>query len=148
MKSAIIPLDRRAFGRLESNVEAIVVAGRQSVACIVRNFSEHGALLELDGPFPAAATFKLRIDAKEVEALCEARHRNGNQIGVRFLSGNITAVLQRDLARHFVSGDCTCAAKGAGHLAPARAASPVKVTTGGQLRRLLQSGPCAAPSSA
>ena len=140
MKPAINPGDRRAFGRLESNIEAVAVAGRETVRCIVRNFSEHGALLELDGPFPAAATFKLRIDAKQVEALCEARHRSGSQLGVRFISGNIAVVLQRDLARQIAAEERSSESKGAAPLATHRPAAPLKSTTGGDLRRLLLAG--------
>ena len=140
MKPATNPSDRRAFGRLESNIEAVAVAGRQSVCCTVRNFSEHGALLELNGPFPATATFKLRIEAKQVEALCEVRHRNGGQLGVRFISGNIAVVLQRDLARQIAAEERSNEVKGTAPLAAHRHAAPLKSTTGGDLRRLLLTG--------
>ena len=139
MTITLKPLERRAFGRIDSHVDAVAVAGRQSVSCIVRNFSEHGALLELGGPFPAATTFKLRIDAKQVEALCEVRHRSDTTIGVRFLGGNIAAVLQRDFARQ-IEAESRSTGRGAAALAVQRPVTPSKPTTGADLRRLLHVG--------
>ena len=138
MKPALQPCERRAFGRVESHVDAVAVAGRQLVPCIVRNFSEHGALLEFAEPFPAATTFKLRIEAKQVEALCEVRHRNGNQLGIRFLGGTIASALQRDFARQ-IAAEARPNDRGA-PLATQRPVALVKSTTGADLRRLLHVG--------
>ncbi len=93
-------VDQRAFGRRESCIHATVyVAGRQSLPCIVRNFSEQGALLEFAEPISTPFTFRLFIDSKNVETLCEVRHQKNNAIGVRFLGTGVAAVLEQELAR-------------------------------------------------
>ncbi len=132
MKPASNPADRRAFGRRESLHEAVVTfGGRHSEPCILRNVSDQGALIEFASDVPVAATFRLRIDSKDAEALCEVRHRNGKLIGVRFVGGNMAAVLARECAQTGVNDSGATAERTPRHLAPAKA------TTGGDIRRLL-----------
>ena len=132
MKPASNPADRRIFGRRESHIEAVVtIGGRHSEPCILRNISDQGALIEFASDVPAAATFRLRIDAKDAEALCEVRHRNGKLLGVRFVGGNMAAVLGRECAQTGASDAGATAGRMPRHLAP------VKATTGGDIRRLL-----------
>lgn len=77
--------EQRAFGRRESRIHAFVrVAGRSPEPCIVRNFSEGGALLQFDAPFVLPDRFRLTIDTKGVDVMCEVRRRNGLEFGVKF----------------------------------------------------------------
>jgi PilZ domain len=77
--------DRRQFGRRSTVWHAwVVVAGRPRQACIVRNVSPTGALLEFPDAPPEAHEFRLLIDTLGFEARCDVRHRNRNLIGVFF----------------------------------------------------------------
>lgn len=79
------PPERRAFGRRETLIHAIVrIAGRPPEPCIVRNVSAHGALLELPSGLELPEQFRLVIEARGVDVQCQPRRRNGNQIGVEF----------------------------------------------------------------
>lgn len=79
------PQERRAFGRRESCVRAVLhVAGRPSVHCIVRNYSEGGALLELAEEVITSKPVRLVVDLLGFETVCEIRHTRGNMMGVRF----------------------------------------------------------------
>ncbi len=55
------------------------------MACTLRDLSEGGALLELDAALESVRSFRLAIDGTHLEALCEARHVRGRQVGVRFV---------------------------------------------------------------
>jgi hypothetical protein len=80
------PHEQRAFGRRESRIHAFVrVASRTPEPCIVRNFSEGGALLVFDGPFALPDRFRLTVDAKGLDVMCEVRRRNGSEFGVQFV---------------------------------------------------------------
>lgn len=77
--------DRRAFGRRESHIRAVVeVSGRPAVHCIVRNFSRGGALIDLSEPIGIDQDLHLAIDSYDFAAYCDVRHRNGLTIGVSF----------------------------------------------------------------
>ena len=90
--------ERRSFGRRESFVHAmILVPGRSPVPCIVRNFSMSGALLEFREPVHTPFTFKLRIDAMEVETACEVRRQTPTTVGVHFLDSRVAQALERSL---------------------------------------------------
>jgi hypothetical protein len=79
--------ERRQFGRRWSNVHGWVrVEGRPKMPCIVRNFSEGGALLELPWPCELPEFFRLSIDAIDFDIGCERRHAKPNAVGVRFVS--------------------------------------------------------------
>ncbi len=92
-KFASNPVEQRAFGRRESSIEAIATVGRKSYPCVVRNFSVQGALLQFAHPIDAQS-LKLRIDSKQIEAICEIRHHRDGNVGVRFVRGNVGAVLE------------------------------------------------------
>lgn len=95
------PADRRQFGRRESSVHAVAMAGGKPPAhCIVRNYSERGALLEFKEPFVPTFRFRLMIEAKGVDVLCEVRHQGQHGIGVLFVGGNASGLIE---ARHSVS---------------------------------------------
>lgn len=78
-------VERRQFGRRKTNIHGwIVPDGRPKLACIVRNVSEGGALLEFDVPTNMPYWFTLVIESKGFEARCEIRHQNERWVGVRF----------------------------------------------------------------
>lgn len=78
--------EQRAFGRRESRIHAFVrVPSRTPEPCIVRNFSEGGALLVFSAPFALPDRFRLTVDAKGLDVMCEVRRRNGQEFGVQFV---------------------------------------------------------------
>jgi len=78
--------DRRGFGRRESQIHAFVrVSGRTAEPCIVRNYSDQGALLAFSGPVLLPEKFRLCVEAKGIDVHCEVRRRDGSELGVRFL---------------------------------------------------------------
>lgn len=77
--------EKRQFGRRTVLWHAwIKVAGRDREACIVRNFSVTGALLEFASETPAADRFQLAIDHFNFTAECYVRHRSRTGVGVYF----------------------------------------------------------------
>lgn len=138
MKPATSFSEKRSFGRKEILIPAIaIVSGRTHEACVIRNFSESGALLEFSSHVQTPAQFKLRISEKNAEAICEVQHRSGQQLGVRFLSGNIAAALERDVTPAVDHVQRFGAELPHSTVGPARRAEPLRQTTGGDLRRLL-----------
>jgi hypothetical protein len=78
--------ERRAFGRRTTCLHGwVVVEGRSRLACLVRNVSDGGALLEFAAPKSMPFQFKLVIDCKGFEAVCETRHHQEQWMGVRFV---------------------------------------------------------------
>jgi hypothetical protein len=57
-----------------------------SVPCTVRDISDTGARLKIDGSVSAPDTFDLIVDMDGLEASCEVVWRNGKELGVRFLA--------------------------------------------------------------
>jgi PilZ domain len=88
-------MEKRQFGRRESAIHAVVlVGGRAPAHCIVRNFSERGALLEFNAPFAPPFRFRLVVDAKAVDVLCEVRHQTRHGVGVFFVSGSVSGLFE------------------------------------------------------
>ena len=86
MNSHTTTSERRAFGRRESCLHGMArLANRQPEPCIVRNFSDGGALLEFNTELNPPFRFRLIVEPKEIDTTCEVRHRKGRYIGVRFL---------------------------------------------------------------
>lgn len=78
--------ERRQFGRRKTCLHGwVVVEGRPKIACLVRNVSEGGALLECEVPKGLPFRFSLVIDCKGFQALCEVRHQTDQWMGVRFV---------------------------------------------------------------
>jgi hypothetical protein len=78
--------ERRAFGRRTACLHGwVVVDGRPRLACLVRNVAEGGALLEFAAPKSMPFRFRLVIECKGFEALCETRHHQDQWMGVRFV---------------------------------------------------------------
>jgi hypothetical protein len=77
--------DLRQFGRRQTIWHAwVLVAGRPALACIVRNISPTGALLEFPDGAPVAPKFELIIDYMAFSSACEVRHRSHRSAGVYF----------------------------------------------------------------
>lgn len=76
--------ERRAFGRRETNIKAMVRAGSRSHVCTIKDISEGGALLEFQETFELPARLWLRWEANSSEILCEIRHSRGTRVGVEF----------------------------------------------------------------
>ena len=56
-----------------------------TLSCTVRDISDTGARVRVDGSVSAPDTFELIIQIDGLEASCEVVWRNGNEVGVRFL---------------------------------------------------------------
>jgi len=86
MQRGASPHEQRAFGRRESRIHAFVrIPSRTPEPCIVRNFSEGGALLVFSAPFALPDRFRLTVDAKGLDVMCEVRRRNGLEFGIKFV---------------------------------------------------------------
>lgn len=57
-----------------------------TLPCTVRDISETGARLRVDGTLEAPDTFELNIDLDGLWAECEVAWRRGSEIGVHFTS--------------------------------------------------------------
>ena len=116
------PQERRAFGRRESCVRAVVhVSGRPQVHCIVRNYSEGGALLELAEEVITTKPIRLVVESFGFESVCEIRHVRGNFMGVRFYTA--------------VEIDALIAAA-----TPSAPVAPIEPVSGAELRKRLFGG--------
>lgn len=56
------------------------------MACIVRNLSVTGALLELEVPDWMPFRFRLVVESARFDIACETRHKGPNSLGVMFIS--------------------------------------------------------------
>ncbi len=91
---AMTGADRRQFGRRATVRHAWIIAGAQRrIACVIRNVSEGGALLELDGVATLPGRFSLDIEGSGLIVACEARHRGQVSLGVLFLEPGAGAQL-------------------------------------------------------
>ncbi|NJM55038.1 MAG: PilZ domain-containing protein [Verrucomicrobiae bacterium] len=80
------PNERRQFGRRHTCLHGWVLReGLPRLACVVRNVSEGGALLEFEVPPNMPYWFMLRIDCKGFEARCETRRQGLTWMGVQFV---------------------------------------------------------------
>lgn len=146
------PADRRAFGRREILVHAIArVPGRPSEPCIVRDLSAGGALLEFQVDFEPSGPFRLSIEAKGIDAVCEVRRRDGRVLGVMFSTDVRTGTggdvvlssppLPSDVARSRAGDDMqpTADPEPTAAVAPGRQIlqlqSPILVVSGEDVRR-------------
>ncbi len=78
--------DRRGFGRREVTIHAFAhIAGKRPEPCTVRNLSDGGALLDLAVTLAPLSVFRLVIEAKDIDSLCEVRRQDGTATGVRFI---------------------------------------------------------------
>lgn len=86
MRAAPAFVERREFGRRNTCLHGwLAIEGRPKIACLVRNVSEGGALLECEVPKALPYRFHLIIDCKGFQAWCETRHQTDTWVGVRFV---------------------------------------------------------------
>ncbi|HRK18843.1 MAG TPA: PilZ domain-containing protein [Hyphomicrobiaceae bacterium] len=79
------PIERRSFGRRQTLWHAWIAApGRARFACLVRNISPGGALLECEVPPWLPHEFRLIVEAHDIDIECDLRHRGKFGIGVQF----------------------------------------------------------------
>jgi len=79
--------EKRRFGRRQTYIRAwIKISGRPSVACIVRDLSEGGALIECEEETWLPYSFRVIAEDKSIDRVCEIRHQNGNRTGVEFMA--------------------------------------------------------------
>lgn len=55
----------------------------------MRNYSDTGALLEFRDPAPSAHMFRLVIADKNIDVLCQVRHRAPRTLGISFVGGTV-----------------------------------------------------------
>lgn len=80
-----LPIERRNFGRRQTVWHAWIAApGRARFACLVRNISAGGALIECDVPEWLPYEFHLIVEAHGIDIECDLRHRGKFGIGVQF----------------------------------------------------------------
>lgn len=87
------PSERRNAPRREVHLEA--KAGLRfdaPVACVVRNISAMGALIEFPEAVTVPKTFRISIDSAMFSAECELRHQKGTTVGVMFISNRMEAL--------------------------------------------------------
>lgn len=78
--------ERRQFGRRTTALHAwIKIPGRPQIACVVRNLSVGGALVEFDVPEWLPYRFRLHVEATGFETNCETRHVGERAVGVMFV---------------------------------------------------------------
>jgi PilZ domain len=79
--------ERRQFGRRQTCVHATIAPrGRPPIACVMRDVSDQGALLEVPHPQWLPSRFRLVVEAFGFESECEVVRRTDVAVGVRFAS--------------------------------------------------------------
>lgn len=77
--------EQRKFGRRAVAMRATVeVLGRPHIACVIRNLSEGGALIELIDKAELPRSFGLLLHNSNAIIECALTHRTGNACGVAF----------------------------------------------------------------
>jgi PilZ domain len=85
--------DRRQTRRRDVSIPAKIGYRHQPpIACIVRNISPMGALLEFECDVALPESFRIVIESKMFWADCEVRHHKGNAAGVMFTSNRMEAL--------------------------------------------------------
>lgn len=82
MKSAEV-IDRRVFGRRQTDIKAQVRIGNRVVPCTIKDMSEGGALLEFANHIDLPQRLWLSW-SEQAEIVCEVRHTRRNTAGVQF----------------------------------------------------------------
>lgn len=86
LKTSAQMKEQRQFGRRQTSAHAWVkVRGRPAIACVVKNVSEGGALLEFTAAEMLPYRFRVTIEAEGIDRDCEIRHQTGNRVGVEFV---------------------------------------------------------------
>ncbi|MEZ5855262.1 MAG: PilZ domain-containing protein [Hyphomicrobiaceae bacterium] len=89
MRRGLQAVEKRGFGRREVTIHAFAhIPGRRAEPCTVRNLSESGALVDMAVELAPASVFRLVVEAKGIDHLCEVRRRDGMAVGVHFVDGD------------------------------------------------------------
>ncbi|MBX9925483.1 MAG: PilZ domain-containing protein [Hyphomicrobiaceae bacterium] len=77
--------ERRKFGRKPCRVKALIKAARgEPISCLVLDYSEGGARLELSSAAKLPPQFDLCFDELNLVIPCELRHMFGRTAGIQF----------------------------------------------------------------
>ncbi|MDZ4840990.1 MAG: PilZ domain-containing protein [Hyphomicrobium aestuarii] len=77
--------DRRRFGRKPCRAKAMIKAARlEPVPCIVLDYSDGGARIEMDTSVKLPAQFDLCFDDINLVVPCNLRHAFGRSVGIEF----------------------------------------------------------------
>ena len=88
-KDDLVATERRQFGRRWSRVHCwIKLSGRPRIAATILNFSEGGALLEVDWSVDRPNEFVLEIEPIDFEISCEVVYAYKHKLGVKFVAGD------------------------------------------------------------
>ncbi len=91
--SRLDPDERRTQPRKEVAIAAKVgFRDQPPIACIVRNISAMGAMLEFAKPVELPAVIRIIIETEMFAADCEVRHQAGLRAGVLFTSSRLEAM--------------------------------------------------------
>jgi hypothetical protein len=77
--------ERRAAQRHRVFKGGTITFANRGIACTVRNISDGGAAIDLDGPAMLPLTFKLSISCDNVVRDCRAVWRSDKRIGLAFV---------------------------------------------------------------
>lgn len=78
--------EQRDFRRHQAvQLAWVLLQANRRIACIIRNFSPQGALLEFDHDLPGADEFELLLDQDFTTVKCTVSHRLPQAIGVEFV---------------------------------------------------------------
>ena len=81
---------RRQFGRRQTNWHGWVkVRGRPVVPCLVKDFSQGGALLEFEIPPGFPDQFQITIESEKFQSWCKVRHIEPGHMGVEFVEPEV-----------------------------------------------------------
>ena len=86
MTKPFVGVERRAFGRRETQEHAIVrISGRPAVRCVVLNISDGGALLDFGQTVWLPLQFRITLEGSKREEVCDLKRQNGSRVGVSFV---------------------------------------------------------------
>jgi hypothetical protein len=84
----MVDKERRSSPRRRVLKGAIVLYGNRNITlpCMVRDLSDSGARIRVEGSIAAPDKFILMIELDGFEADCEVVNRSGKDLGVKFVS--------------------------------------------------------------
>ncbi|HVV91986.1 MAG TPA: PilZ domain-containing protein [Hyphomicrobiales bacterium] len=94
-------LERRKHGRMRSYLGGRISYGNGScvVNCLVRNYAEEGALLDLSSTGTMPSDFDLDIVRKDVRVHARMAWRTADRMGVRFVAATEAAPIPFGVGR-------------------------------------------------
>ena len=94
-------MERRRYARGRSLYGGVIIfnARQSTVDCVVRNFSAHGAKIEMAGTALLPDEFDLAIARKDISFRVRLIWRNALDAGVQFTADDKSGVVSLDAAR-------------------------------------------------